>query len=130
MLSTQFLKAISNPKLSRDMASKIAQLRLTHIPLNSYLKRIRRVDSARCPACGADEENITHYLLNCPSYAHERWALAQHARKERKAITVKVLLGDPKFILPLAAYIQAMGRFKQHGEQSNRLNSNTMQSGN
>jgi hypothetical protein len=70
--STRFLKAISNPKLSRDMASKIAQLRLGHILLNGYLKRIRRVDSARCPACGADDENITHYLLNCLSYAYER----------------------------------------------------------
>jgi len=130
MPSTQFVKAISNPKLSRDIASKIAQLRLMHIPLNRYLKRIWRVDSARCPACRADEENITHYLLNCPSYVHERWALTQHARKERKAISVKILLRDPKFILPLAGYIQATGRFKQHGEQSSRLNSNTTQSGN
>src|SRR5216683_4174297 len=113
MPSTQFLKAISNPKLSRDIASKIAQLRLMHIPLNRYLKRIWRVDSARCPACRADEENITHYLLNCPSYVHERWALTQHARKECKAISVKILLEDLKFILPLAAYIQATGRFKQ-----------------
>jgi hypothetical protein len=87
-----------------------------HIPLNSYLKRIRKVDNARCPACGEDEENIEHYLLRCPSYAHERWALAQHARKKSKPITVKALLGDPDFVLPLAAYIQAMGRFKQTGE--------------
>ena len=43
---------------------------------------------------------------------------------------VKLLLGDPNFVLPLAAYIQATGRFKQYGEQSNRPNSNATQFGN
>jgi hypothetical protein len=32
-------------------------------PLNKYLKWIQRVDSSRCPACGADEETIEHFLL-------------------------------------------------------------------
>ena len=35
--SSKFLKSISNPKLSREAASRVAQLRLTHIPLNGYL---------------------------------------------------------------------------------------------
>ena len=107
---------ISNPKLPKAAASKITQLRLTHIPLNSYLKRIQKVDTARCPACGEDEENIVHFLLRCPGYTHERWPLTQLARKRRKALTLKSLLGDLQFTLPLAAYIQATGRFTKPGE--------------
>jgi len=74
--SNKFLKAISTPNLSRRSTSLISQLRLTHIPLNSYLEQFKRADSARCPTCGADNKTIGHFLFDCPGYAHERWALA------------------------------------------------------
>jgi hypothetical protein len=127
MPSSRFLRAISNPKLTRSAASRIAQLRLTHVPLNGYLKRINRTDSARCPACGDDVENTEHFLLRCPNYAHERWPLTQLARKKRVTLTLKALLGDPHFILPLAAYIHATGRFSQSGERSPTQTINTAQ---
>ena len=114
--SSKFLKSISNPKLLREAASRVAQLRLMHIPLNSYLTQIQKVDSARCPVCRVDEENIEHYLLRCPSYAHERWPLVQLASKKRKPLTLRTLLGDPSFVLPLAAYTHVTERFKQLGE--------------
>ncbi len=110
--SGRFLKAISNPKLPREEASRITQIRLKHFLLNSYLKRIRKVNSAQCPACGADNENTEHFLLRCPSYAYERWNLARHAEKKRKLLMTKTLLGVKEFVLPLATYIQATGRFK------------------
>ncbi len=125
--SSKFLKSISNCKLSRAMSSRIVQLRLSHVPLNGYLKRIHKVDSARCPTCGEDEENTKHFLLRCPSYMHKRWTLIQHARKTCKALTLKILLGDPQFMLPLAAYIQATGRFMQQGEQTETQDRNTVQ---
>jgi len=74
-LSNKFIKLISNSDLSHNVASTIAQLRITHMPLNSYLKRCKRTGSSRCPACGAENESISHFLLICPSYAHERWLL-------------------------------------------------------
>ncbi len=92
------------------------QLRLGHILLNGYLKRIRKVDNASCLACRVDEENIKHFLLRCPGYAHERWPLNQLARMRCKVLMLKTLLGDPQFILPLAVYIQATGRFIKPGE--------------
>ena len=119
------MKTLSNPKLSRAAASVAAQLRLTHFPLNSYLKRIGRVDKARCPACGENKEDITHYLLRCQSYAHERWLLTQHAARKRKPLTLKTILGDPQFILPLAAHIHATGRFTRTSECNTNQNSNT-----
>jgi len=97
---------------------------LKHIPLNDYLKRIWKVDSARCPACGADEENITHFLLNCPNYAYKRWNLARLAVKKRNPLTIKSLLGDKDYVLPLATYIQATGRFNIPGESAPTQNGN------
>ena len=115
--SKKFLRAISTPEIMRSSASLISQLRLTHILLNSYLKRFKRMDSARCPACGADEKTITHFLFFCPSYAHERWALARQAKKNKKALSIDVLLGDPSMVIPLANYIIATHRFTR-GEQT------------
>ena len=122
--SSIFLKAISNPKLPREEASSIAQLRLRHIPLNRYLKQICKVDSARCPACGENEEDIEHFLLRCPNYAYERWNLARLAVKKRKPLTTEIILGDKDFVIPLATYIQATGRFKLPGEPVPTQNGN------
>ena len=116
--SKKFLGAISTTEITRSSASLISQLRLTHILLNSYLKRFKRTDSARCPACGADEETIIHFLLFCPSYAHERWALARQAKKNKKALSMDALLGDPSMVIPLANYIIATHRFTEHSEQT------------
>jgi ribonuclease HI len=110
--SKKLLKGISDQKLSRVAASCIAQFRLGHAPVNQYLKRIGRVDNARCPACGDDEETPEHFLLQCPSYAHERWALAQNVKKKRQNMSMKTLLGNPELVLPVANYIEATNRFK------------------
>ena len=92
---------------------------MQHFPLNSYLHKIKCVDKANCPACGEIEENITHFLLTCPMYAHERWALARAARKLMKNMTVEVLLGEPELASPLANYIESTGRFRDKpGEQT------------
>jgi ribonuclease HI len=117
--SKKFLKAISAPDISRNAASAIAQLRITHIPLNKYLKQFKRADNARCPACGTDEETIAHYLLLCPSYAYERWALARQAKKNHLTLTLKTLLGNAKMTAPLAKFIDATHRLSKHGEQTN-----------
>ena len=116
--SNKFLKAISLTKITCSTTSLISQLRLTHIPLNSYLKRFKRADNARCPACGADEETIGHFLLFCPAYAHERWALAQQVKKKKKLLTIKTLLEDPNLVTLLGNYINAMQCFLSLSEPS------------
>ena len=104
--SVKFLKSISNPKLSRKASSQIAQLRMQHFPLNGYLHKIKRVDKANCPVCGADT------LPTSQSYAHERWTLAQQARKIKKCLTIETLLGEPELATPLANFIESTGRFR------------------
>jgi len=98
--------------------SLVSQLRLTHIPLNSYLERFERADNARCPACGADDETIGRFLLLCPAYAHERWTLARQVKKKKKPLNVETLLRDPNLVTPLGNFISVTQRFTSHGEQT------------
>ena len=129
--STKFLKTISNVKLSREDASRIAQLRLQHIPLNKYLHKFKRTDKANCPACGEENETIAHFLLHCPMYAFERWALAKHAKKRRKELTIETLLGNPEIAIPLANYMDSTGRFRtKTGEQPQSQMGNAAQENN
>jgi ribonuclease HI len=107
--SKRFIEAISNPKLPRQTASLITQLRINHAPLNNYLYKFKRVDNPRCPACGESEEMVEHYLLGCPAYAHELWAL-EKAIKHKPDL--KTLLGDHKAMLALNNYIKATHRFE------------------
>ena len=116
--SNKFLKAISLTDITCSTASLISQLRLTHIPLNSYLKRFKRADNARCPACGADKETIGHYLLFCPAYTYKRWALACQVKKKKKPLNIETLLGDPNLVILLGNFINAMHRFTTHSEQT------------
>ena len=107
--SKKYMTLISDHRISRHMASIIFQLRVGHAPLNKYLFRIGKVDSAHCPACGTDEETVEHFMLRCPKYAHERWALFRHIRDN--APRLEEVLSNPKAIIPTTNYIQATERF-------------------
>lgn len=108
---SKFNKLISNDRLSRQDASRICQLRTGHVPLNAFLEKIKRVDEARCPACGHPKEDAKHYLMDCPKYAHERWALYRSCKAKRP--TMKDLLNEESMMIPLANYIQATRRFEE-----------------
>jgi len=109
--SLRFLHAISNTNISRRSASHITQLYIGHVPLNDYLKRFKRADSARCPACGAGPESVRHFLMECPIYAHERWILAERLRRRNKVMTLEALLGEEEAAIPLSNYTTASLRF-------------------
>ena len=55
-------------------------------------------------------------MLRCPAYTHERWALAQQARKIRKLMAMGTLLGIPEMAKAVAKYIRGMSRFSQMKE--------------
>jgi ribonuclease HI len=74
-LLSKFNKLTSNSRLSRIDASCICQLRTGHVPLNTYLEKVKRVNNAKCPACSHPKEDTKHYLQDCPKYMHKRWAL-------------------------------------------------------
>jgi len=116
--SRKFLTTISHKELSCADASRIVQFRLGHVPINQYLKCIRRVDSARCPAYGDGEETVEHFMLRCPTYAHKRWALAQQAKKICKPMAIETLLGIPEMARAVLKFIRATSRFRQPEERA------------
>jgi ribonuclease HI len=113
--SSKFLKLTSDHRITRKMASIMFQLRTGHIPLNSYLHRFKKVDHARCPACGDPKESVEHYMLRCPAYAHERWPLRKFIGDSVPRL--EKLLSNPKAIFPLINYIHATGRFDTKSEE-------------
>jgi hypothetical protein len=108
--SKKFLTLTSDDNLSRKRASLLFQLRVGHAPLNNYLFRFKKVDSARCPACGAQKETTEHFILRCPNFEHERWPLLQRVKDHTPKL--EQILSDPKLMIPLFNYIDATERFK------------------
>ncbi|KIJ40009.1 hypothetical protein M422DRAFT_115707, partial [Sphaerobolus stellatus SS14] len=60
--------------LPRRSCSVTTQLRTGFIGLNSYLYKIKAVDSPNCQFCQA-EETVTYFLLQCRRYNTQRHAL-------------------------------------------------------
>jgi len=114
--STKYLKLISDHRIPKKMASLIFQLRSGHVPLNGYLFRFKKTESARCPACGDPKETVEHFLLRCPAYAHERWTIREFINEGIPK--AEKLLSDPKAIFPLINFIHATGRFEIKQEES------------
>lgn len=67
--SNRFLKSIN--ELSQSHSSIIIQLRSGHVPLNRYLHRIGKSDSASCEQCQDGDEMVQHFILECPAYQWE-----------------------------------------------------------
>lgn len=84
-----------------------------HFPLNAYLHRFKRSDSASCPACGFHTENAQHFLLDCPAYAHERWALTR--KRSPTDTDFAKIITNPKTAVQVATFIQETGRVTQEG---------------
>jgi len=74
---------------------------------------MKKVNSARCPACRDKEESPEHFMLHCLSYTHERWALMQQASKLCRPLTMELLLGAQEMARTLAKYIRATNRFEK-----------------
>lgn len=108
--SRKFLTLTSSDSISRKRASLLFQLRVGHAPLNYYLHRFKKVDSARCPACGAERETTEHFVLRCPKYDHERWPLLQRIKDNTPKL--EDILSNAKLMLPLFNFIDATERFK------------------
>ena len=115
--SKKYLSLISNHRILKNMSSLIFQLRVGHAPLNAYLFWFGKVDSARCPACGVACKMPDHFLLQCPKYEHERWALLRSVKDSD--LKIEHILSNQKSIIPVLNYINTMEHFKiQSQEQS------------
>ena len=63
------------------------------------------------PCLRAETKTVRHFLLECPGYAHEQWALEKQLSRRKKEMTLENILGDAEAIVPLTNYINASYRF-------------------
>ena len=62
--------------LNRKDQVIIFRLRTTHIPLNAHLSRIVKNHQPNCALCHHEEEDVKHFLFDCPALADLRdWFL-------------------------------------------------------
>ncbi|KAG2007055.1 FMN adenylyltransferase [Coprinopsis cinerea AmutBmut pab1-1] len=100
---------IRTKKLKRHEISAVVQIRTGHIPLNQYLHRIGKAETATC-SCGRGAETPKHYVMECPNYRHERHDMRLELR--HKARDWKYICGTEKGMKELAKYIGRTERLK------------------
>ena len=104
-------------KLTREQASKIMQIRSRHIPLNTYLHRIGKAGSRKCPKCEctageeAAPETVSHFIFECPAYEDEQWELGRALG--RRDLNLKNLMSSEKGLRALTKFIAKTGRFNK-----------------
>ena len=103
-------------RLSRSQASLLMQLRTGHVPLNSYLYRIKKSNTRRCESCWGRRrqevtETVIHFLFECQEYAEERYdmdkALGRHSKD------LQAILASLDYIKELLKFVGRTARFKK-----------------
>ena len=89
--------------LTRCQATLLVQLRMGHVPLQKYLYKIGKVDSARCPTCKDGDKTVHHFLIACPVYTVQRNRMI--AALQRAARSVSMLPVNPKAFPHLFKYM-------------------------
>ena len=91
------------------------QVRSGHIPLNSFLHRIGKLESEACPTCqvgagAAPAETVTHFIFHCGTYTAQRRTLARAIGQGN--LDFKKIMLNTKRMIALTKYIDETGRFK------------------
>jgi hypothetical protein len=107
--STRPLKLFNS--LPRCASSILVQLCTGHVALNTFLKKIKAVQTALCLTC-QQPETVTHFLIHCKRYHTQRKSLKREVGKA--ANSVAQLLGHPKVIRSTLKFIAATRRFKDY----------------
>ena len=106
-------------KLTRHQVSILAQLHMSHTPLQAYLHHFQLAKSPICPSCGTEPETTTHFLMHCISYVAQRRRLQRTLGRDQ-SLGLEIL-GDEKRIKPLMTFINDMKRFvDSHGDLHHR----------
>jgi hypothetical protein len=97
-------------KKKKDVAL-IAQLRTGHCGLNSYLWRVKKVESEICEMCDeGQKETVEHYILECKGHNKERERLESRVGKEN--MKVEILLGKIKPAQETVKFVEETKRFR------------------
>jgi len=103
-------------RLTRTQASLLMQLRTGHIPLNSYLHRIKKSNTRRCELCWGIArlevtETVIHYLFECQAYAAERYDMDRALGRQSRDF--QGIMASLDGIKELLKYVGRTARFKK-----------------
>ena len=102
--------------VSRNQVSMLFQLRSGHVPLNTYLHRIKKADSPICPSCHQYRETVMHYVMRCVTHTAARHAMFYAAGRDAR--NLGKLLTTPKLLPHLFQYIRTTGRLRLSPERN------------
>ena len=106
--------------LNHRQTSALTQLCTGHIPLNSHLFQINKVESPHCNHCPGAIENVTHFLFNCNKYTLQRHRLIMAVKQ--KAFNVKHILSNPSTMCHTLNFINNTSRLRHiYGDISTEL---------
>ena len=108
-----FLNSIHS--LNRMQTSITLQIRCGHFPLNRYLHKISKVDSDKCQACSAQQEDtppetINHFIFECPAHEAARNELAD--RIGINHFQLSDLMNNTDRIKALVSFVNRSGRLR------------------
>jgi hypothetical protein len=96
--------------ISRNQASVLFQLRSGHVPLNTYLHRIKKADSPVCPGCLHHRETVMHYIMRCEAHTVVRQIMFNAAGRDAR--NLGLLLSTLELLPHLFRYIRATERLR------------------
>ncbi|KAF8583934.1 hypothetical protein K439DRAFT_1271679, partial [Ramaria rubella] len=98
--------------LPRRSCSILTQLQTSHVGLNSFLHKIKMVDSPLCPLCGVCED-VEHFLLRCKRFVHVHHTL-RLSLDPGTPFSLRSLLGDPSKKKAVLIYVHTTHRFSSY----------------
>ena len=111
---TKFAKLTRS--ISRNQASILFQLRLGHVPLNTYLHRIKKVDSPICQSCLQFRETVMHYVMWCETHTIARRTMFNAAGRDAR--NLGKLLSTTELLPHLFQFIKLTERLRLSRERN------------
>jgi ribonuclease HI/exonuclease III len=102
--------------ISRNQASILFQLRSGHVPLNTYLHRIKKADSPVCPSCHQYRETVMHYIMRCEAHTEARQVMFSAAGRDAR--NLGKLLSTLELLPHLFRYIRSTERLRLSRERN------------
>jgi len=103
-------------QLSRSEASLMMQLRMGHIPLNSYLHCIKKSATRHCESCWGITrlevtETVIHFLFECQVYVAEQYDMDRVLGRQSRDL--QGIMASLDGVKELLKYVGRMARIKK-----------------
>ena len=105
-------KAIIHHGLRFQQSQWLTWCFINRAPLNHILHYMKYVDSPACK-CGFYEENLAHYLFDCPLWLQQRYQMYANLNTSSFHISIQLLLKNDKGRQALIQFIASTRRFSQ-----------------